>query len=147
MKIPSIPLTIVYKIVQVDSRGRMFSANPHAKIVVHNWKTDDEIVQYKLRHQVFPNDRTPVLFACGSLDAARRALQFYGARKKCYILRGYAANVRKFRDNDPALGGKMTHPPVGCFTVLCDWFIPIGIVDKNNNAPIDAPWEELLKKH
>ena len=137
MKIQSIPLTIVYKIVQVDSRGRMFSANPHHFMALRN--KDDTVVRYRLRHQVLPNDYCKALFACKTPADADTALDFYGRRHKCYILRGYAANVRDYVSNDPVTKvlRDIISLPSDFKTVLCDWFIPIGIIASNGKTPID----------
>ena len=138
MKIPSIPLQIVFKVVQVDSCGRMWSANPSPSIVKGN---GEHVVRYKLRHQVLPESDCPALFACPTLEDAKTAAQFYATGycvKKVYILRGYAAGVRSVRRatvrQDKAFAKKQTDSlkglPSDFATVLCDWFIPIGIVKK-----------------
>ena len=137
MKTPSIPLTIVYKIVQVDSHGRMFSANPHYIMALEN--EDDTVIRYRLRHQVLPSDHCRALFACKTLTDAKVALDFYGKHHKCYILRGYAANVRDYARGDAVVEvlDNAIALPCSFQTVLCDWFIPIGIVLSNEKTPID----------
>lgn len=136
MKQPSVPLSIVYKVVQVDEYGRMWSVNPAVQIVRENGKN---VVRYKLRHQVFPESETPALFVCPTLEDARVAAEFYevdcGCQNKVRILRGYAVNPRQVDRQtilqDEAFGNEKTTfipLPVSFNTAICDWFIPIGIV-------------------
>lgn len=141
MKVPSIPLQIVFKVVQVDKYGRMFSANPSPSTVRARGQ---HVLRYRLRHQVLPSTATPALFACPTLEDAKMAWHFYhegrwGYLKKVYILRGYAANVRQVnrstvRQDEAFVEYLQNHDntlrsmPLIFNTVLCDWFIPIGIV-------------------
>ena len=138
MKIPSVPLTIVYKVVRINRRGttdkfngkirstRMFSANAGAKL-------DGEfVVEYKLRHQTFPRDDSgQALFVCSTLEEAKTWWRMFEMSFPCHILRGYAANVRRrYADEIPMDPAFKNHTYFG---YTGDWFIPIGIVVKSTH--------------
>lgn len=138
MKQPSIPLTIAYKIVQVDARGRMWSVNlklysPRCKDVPADLY-NDRIVRYQLRHQVLPNTIVPLLFVCPTKEDAMTGCEYYDARKHKYVLRGYAANLKAItKKAGPHLQDGQNlwdMVPLGFSSAVCDWFIPIGIVHK-----------------
>lgn len=138
MKIPSVPLQIVYKVVQVATDGSMWSCNP-LPMSVREGEGLKYFIRYKLRHQVLPNKETKALFVCPTLKDAKLALYWYGASHfgKYYILRGYGANVNvvghSYVDEFLVLDVPRGHAfflPDTFETALCSWFIPIGIVGK-----------------
>ena len=134
MKQPSIPLTIAYKVVQVDAQGRMWSINlslPAKNMPANQYS--DRILRYQLRHQVLPNTHVPYLFVCPTKADAVEACGYYCTRKNKYVLRGYAANLQviKYATDLEILGSRVRDiVPEGFTSALCSWFIPIGVVHK-----------------
>jgi len=137
MKQPSIPLTIAYKVVQVDAQGRMWSINLSLNSSLSkNMPADqysDRLLRYQLRHQVLPNTQVPYLFVCPTKADAVEACGYYNTRKNKYVLRGYAANLQviKYATDLEILGSPVRDiVPHGFTSALCSWFIPIGVVHK-----------------
>ena len=142
MKIPSIPLTIVYKVVRINRRGVYDKAtnkpNPRTFMVSanagYNYKSPT-VVQYKLRHQTFPS-AAQALFVCDTLEEAKKWWKMFDQSYPSCILRGYAAGVRTMDSyqvsTDPVFANHRyeRYGHSGSVT-LCDWFIPIGIVVKS----------------
>lgn len=135
MKIPSIPLQIVYKVVAVKEDGSMWSAN-HSQ--AKNWTEDERIIRYRLRHQVLPNSESRALFVFCRLDDARGGVSYYkrlDLKSPYRILRGYAANTRRVDNSNfekemrkVSQEHYLSNLPNELNTALCDWFIPIGII-------------------
>lgn len=128
MKRKSIPLTFVYKVVQVANDGTMWSANPGPALV----RFDTYGIEYKLRHQVQPLSNKPALFVVPDLVNAKLAVRIYGGiYKKAIILRCLAYNARVPKaDGDTIYDNQMgwITVPSSFITGLCDWLIPLAVV-------------------
>lgn len=142
MNTPSLPLTIVYKVVQVVN-GAMYSVNKFitdkSGKLLDSEVNSERVIRYRLKHQVWPSHNIPALFVCPTLDAAHKVFKFFADAHhgqvgvKFYILRCYAYGVRVVNEHniaaDPAMPLDASIVSAGYkTTALCDWLIPIGII-------------------
>lgn len=128
--------TTVFKVVQLDEKGRMFSANRNDRdLFLDSKNPTSQVVEYFMGKPAYPKDFLPVLFACENQTVGSLALAFYsriadtGKTKKCLLLKGRATNVQAFEYGQFAKkhGGKYyVKPPVP--SVTCDSFTPDSIV-------------------
>jgi hypothetical protein len=137
MKQPAVKLTTVYKVVQVDKGGRMWSVNPNGDLPTHYC-----CVEYFLNHQVLPHADRPTLFVTPNLQQAQMAAKFYNRghvsdwEHKISILRCLAANVRQQTLDYVTIGlgenQRQVYTPTEFKTSLCDWLVPVAVIPTKN---------------
>lgn len=137
---PANKLTQVYKIVQIDTAGRLWSVNTHLRY------PSEQLIEYLFNHQVFPNDKTKALFAFPDYKTVMACLYIYGERH-VKVLRCLAHNVRTVNcdsfNNDYAIAESIDKgfnsrydfyfpaPTISgalAKVSLCEWLIPLNFV-------------------
>lgn len=126
---PSNKLTQVYKLVQTDMTGRLWSVNSHLRGL-----GSEQLIEYSFNHQVFPNDKVRALFAFPNYKTAMKYVSLYRQTRNVKVLRCLAHNARVV-GNDTIIRDFAVIEAIekrffggSAIMVLCEWLIPLNFI-------------------